>query len=125
MVTITASDLDTLLNLDSDVPDATLEAIIDLAVDKLNLYLKGKELSNMAGTAGSKTLSVESRERGAIIPVAIAIYNRDYKLSGSESTSTSLGPMSTASSISGNVTSVEALAEKAADELKELEVDFG
>ena len=77
MVNIAASDLDALLNLASAVTDTNLEIIIDQAIDLLNLY--GADLANMTGTAGSKTVGLESKERGAVFAVARAVYYSFYK----------------------------------------------
>ena len=77
MVSLTASSLSTLVN-DAGLAAATAEAILDQAIDCLNL-LGNLELSNMQGTAASKSVGVTSRERGAILYVARAIYSSFYK----------------------------------------------
>lgn len=77
MVSVSASDLDAVMNLSSQVSDANLEKIIDLAIDILNL--EGADLPNMTGTAGSKTVNLESREKGAVFMVARAVYYSFYK----------------------------------------------
>jgi hypothetical protein len=75
MATINAATLQDQLD-DADLADEDAEVIIDDAVDTLNavLHSSGQELANMTGTAGSKTLSVESYQKGAIMQVAKRIY---------------------------------------------------
>ena len=60
-----------------DVSAETLETIIDLAIDALNLF--GADLGNLTGTAGAKSLSCSSAEKGAILIVARAVYYSFYK----------------------------------------------
>jgi hypothetical protein len=74
MAVIVAATLQTLLNA-LQVSATNMENLIDLAVDLLNL--EGADLPNMSGTAGSKTLSVESTEKAAIFLAARAIYHSD------------------------------------------------
>ena len=129
MATIEASDLDSRLHLEDVVDDEDLEALIDGAIDLLNVYLlrHQKEIANMDGDAGSKTLTVTSPEKGAIIMVASALYSREYKTSGSQSEASSLGPASYSSSSSSTSTTAEILAKELADNLaiEEMEVDIG
>jgi len=75
MVSLSASDLDTILNLSGGVPDETLEAILDLAIDTLNLY--GAAIDNLSGDPG--TVTVTSKERGAVLQSARAVYYGFYK----------------------------------------------
>jgi len=117
MVTITYANLQTLVN-DTSITATTCEAIIDHAVNKINGY--GADLSNMAGGGGAKTLVVTSAEAGFIMSVAVAIYHKDYKISGAQSSSFGLGALSTtetASSAAG--AEVESLAQNAARQLTE------
>ncbi len=60
-----------------DITAVNAEKLIDLAINCLNLF--GAELDNMAGTAGSKTVSLESKEHAAVLLVARAIYYSFYK----------------------------------------------
>jgi len=91
------------LNLSvGDVSAIKTEALIDQAIDLLNLYAN-QSISNMAGTAGSKTVTLTSRQRAAVFEVAKAVYYRDYlsqvPLSGdgvSASVSATLDPVSVA-----------------------------
>ena len=129
MPTVTALDLDSRLNLEDAVDAEDLEILIDGAIDLLNIYLLryGKEIPNMTGTAGTKTLTVTSPEKGAIIMVACALYSKDYKTSGSQSESIGIGALSTSSSSATVSSASESLAEKLADNLgrEEMEVDIG
>lgn len=122
MTTITASDLDSLLNLDGEVDDDILEAMIDAAIDRLNLY--GTDLPNLTGTAGSKTVSVTSAERGAILQVASAVYSVS-KSTGSTSTSRGIGGLNISESSSQGNRMLEDMVKDAAARLKELDVSYG
>ena len=78
MATITYVDLHDLLHITvADISAINAEKIIDLAVDCLNLY--GADLPNMTGTAGAKSLSLESKEKGAVFMVVRAVYYGFYK----------------------------------------------
>jgi len=77
MVSVSAVDLDTILNLSSAVDAENLEAILDLAIDNLNLY--GAAISNMTGDAGEKTVTVTNKEKAAIFIASRAIYHGFYK----------------------------------------------
>lgn len=72
MVSLGASDLDIILDLNEAVDFEVLEAILDLAIDTLNLY--GAAINNMSGVAGEKTVTVTSKERGAVLQCARAVY---------------------------------------------------
>ena len=76
MATVTATEFKTLID-DTALADATAEIIIDQAINCLNRF--GAELSNLGGTAGSKTVSVESKQKGAIYDVARVVYYGFYK----------------------------------------------
>ena len=89
MPSITASTLSTLVG-NAALAAIDAEAILDQAIDCLNLE-GNLELSNMQGTAGSKTVGATSKERGAILYVARAIYSSFYQ---NASTSTSISGMS-------------------------------
>ena len=78
MVSVAYSDLHNVLNLSvGDISAAKTEALLDQAIDLLNLYAN-QTISNMAGAAGSKTVTLTSKQRGAVIEVAKAVYYRDY-----------------------------------------------
>lgn len=78
MVSVSYSDLHNLLNLSvGDISAAKTEALLDQAIDLLNLYAN-QSLSNMSGDAGSKTVTLTSKQRGAVLEVAKAVYYRDY-----------------------------------------------
>jgi hypothetical protein len=74
MVSVTAATLKGVMDLaDAIISDTEMEGIIDLAVDVLNLY-GAPDLANMSGTAGTKTLSLTSKEKAAVFLVARDIY---------------------------------------------------
>jgi len=78
MVSLTASDIDTLLNLSGSPSATVIETWIDQAINLLNLYGK-LDMSNMNGTTGSKTVSLESEECGAVQEICRIIYYDYYK----------------------------------------------
>lgn len=99
MVAVTYSTLHSLLHLVvADISAADTENLIDQAIDKLNLYGLGAfTISNLTGAAGSKTVTVTSQERGAIMEVASSIYYLQYKEpSGMSISSLSQSPPTTA-----------------------------
>jgi len=77
MVSVSAEDLDAVLNLSGGVSDENLEAILDLAIDTLNLF--GAFITNMSGVAGEKTVTVTSKEKAAVFIGARAIYYAFFK----------------------------------------------
>jgi hypothetical protein len=76
MVSVTAHTFIDLMDLTS-FDHESAEKILDMAVDCLNLYGQ-LDMSNMAGTAGSKTLNVTSQQKAAVMLVARAIYYGFY-----------------------------------------------
>ena len=125
MTTITYETLQDLLNI--TIAAASAEAIIDHAINLLNAY--GADLANMAGTAGTKSWSGESREAGAIMEVASSIYNNKFLTSGGNSSSFGFQGISSSntanSSTTGGAGGPESLAQSLARQLSELEVDVG
>jgi len=119
MTVVDASTLDALLNLNGKLAETSLEAIIDQAIDSLNIY--GAELPNMSGTAGSKTVNLTSKQRGAVLMVARAIYYGFYV--GLEST-TLAGLTITTPDLLSNSTVLSAIKE-AATLMREMEVAYG
>lgn len=81
MATITADDFQALINVtDAQISNVNTERVLDMAIDLLNLHSNEDfDIGNMGGTAGSKTLSVESKTKGAIYLVARAIYYSFFK----------------------------------------------
>jgi len=78
MVSVAYSDLQTVLNLTTnDISAANTETLIDWAIDLLNLY-GNVSISNMSGVAGSKTVTLTSKQRGAVFFVARSIYYAGY-----------------------------------------------
>jgi len=118
MATVTAAEFKAIIN-DSVISATNAEYILDLAIDTLNLF--GAELSNLGGTAGSKTVSVESREKGAIYFVARAVYYGFYK--GLESVAPG-GVAITSSDLMSNPAVLETVKE-AARQLTEMDVSRG
>jgi len=78
MVTVTADEFQSILNLsDGELSNANAENILDWAIDSLNIF--GANLSNLGGTTPNKTLTVTSKQRGAIFTVARKLYFGGYK----------------------------------------------
>ena len=77
MVSVSADDLEAVLNLTGTPPSETVEKIIDLAIDMLNLF--GAAISNMTGDEGAKTVTLTSKEKAAVFVGARAIYYGFYK----------------------------------------------
>lgn len=74
--TTSASDWTNVMNL-PDLVTENAEYILDFAIDELNL--RGTSISNLSGTAGSKTVSLTSEERAGVFEVARAIYYSFFK----------------------------------------------
>lgn len=118
MVTVAAATLTTPL-ADTTIAVATAEQIIDIAIDTLNLF--GADLPNMTGTAGTKTVSLESKEKGAVLLVARKIYYGFYK----GATNVGIGGLSvTTPDVLGNA-SVLNFAKECASQLMEMDVSHG
>ena len=120
MVTITCDSLTTLVQ-DTTIADANAEEIIDQAINILNTY--GADITNMTGTAGSKTWNGESKEKGAILSLAMEIYQY-YKTSGSSSESSSISGLSysVSSATGGSLGRIHEVAKSLAEQLKEMDV---
>lgn len=119
MVSITGALFNALIN-DAGISDTNAEYILDQAIDLLNLY-GNVDLPNMSGSAGNKTLSVESKQRGAIYLVARAVYYAFFK--GIE-TSTAGGLTVATPDLLADPTVVQTVKE-AARRLVEVDVDYG
>ncbi len=72
MPTIDATEFKKIMNL-PQLSNEVAELILDLSVDVLNLF-SGGSISNMGGTAGTKSLSVTSAQKGAVLLVARAVF---------------------------------------------------
>jgi len=70
------TDLKTIFD-DSLILDATVETLVDAVVDELNL--NGCNISNMDGTAGSKTITLTSAQKGAIRSIFRCMYASWHK----------------------------------------------
>lgn len=123
MATITADDFQALMNItDADISNTNAELVIDMAVHCLNLYGHGNlGIGNMAGTAGTKTLSVDSETKGAVYLVARAIWYGFYM--HLESVAISSLSVSTPDLL-GNPTVLDAVKE-AAQLLVEADISIG
>lgn len=123
MVTLTAVSFTVLVH-DTSILTATAEALADQAVDQINGCIGEDQLPNMAGTSGAKTLTVSSFEAGWIKAVWTELYIQYYKNAGASSNTQGLGGISESSSSSsgGANDNVQAVAEKAANALREIEV---
>jgi hypothetical protein len=121
LVSITGSDI-YFTNISDTITATQWETLIDQAIDKINGYAKKTTLQNMSGTAGSKTVTVSSRQAGFIRTLTVAIYSKDFKSEGGQSTSFGLGGLSHSQSSSATGSSeVESLAEAAAKALTEFD----
>jgi hypothetical protein len=91
------------------------ESLIDQAIDKINGYAETALISNMTGDAGGKTVTVTSMQAGFIRELVVAIYQKDVKSAGAQSSSYSMGAISSSSSASsGSGAEIEELAQNAA-----------
>lgn len=136
MATITGTEFKAILNLTSDTAFSTINAeyTLDQAINTLNLYLAqyDLEIANLTGTAGTKTLTVDTKTKAAVYLVAGAAYSNFFKASGSgsSSNSTALGPYSASQSASsssntggGATTNVQAIAREAATMLRDQSIE--
>lgn len=77
------------LKLDVSIDTATdQEEMVDAAIDQLNLA-GAPTIPNMAGTVGAKTVTLTSKQRGAVLFVARAVYasyNKNPEATSSDST---------------------------------------
>ena len=119
MVTVNADTFIKIFNV-ADFDDEHAEAIIDLAIHAVNNISKA-DLSNMSGTAGSKTVNLESEEVWAVMAAAYAIYNNFYK---GRTTAVTQGQSISIGEVMGNPTVMDAV-ERAARQLAELDVSYG
>lgn len=79
MVAVTYQSVHDLMNLStSDITAIETEVLIDLAIDMMNL-LADASITNMAGVAGAKTLTLTSRENAAVMIVTRALYYSFFK----------------------------------------------
>lgn len=79
MGSVTGALLINLLHLPTDFDDATVENVVDEAINLLNLFGDGLELPNLSGTAGSKTVTLTSPQQGAVIMVARTLFSEYYE----------------------------------------------
>ena len=76
MSSVSASDFKNVMNINDSLTN--LEYVLDLAIDVLNLY-GAEAIDNMAGSGGSKTVTLTSRQRGGVFLLARVIYHEFYK----------------------------------------------
>jgi hypothetical protein len=78
MVSFDHDDLQNFLGVltDTDLPPARAEELIDYAIDMLNAH--GADLSNMSGSAATKTVSMDGKERGVVLNLAAMLYRHRY-----------------------------------------------
>jgi len=119
MVSLTAT-LFKSIHHDTSIDDDDAENIIDLAISEITLH-SGEDLPVMSGTAGSKTVSLTTQQYAAVMEVARAIYNSDYK--GIETTA--VGGMSVSNPDLKSNPMVQAAIVRAARRLAEFEVSYG
>ena len=91
MVSVSYTDFHTIMDLTTALLTAVeTEAVIDLAIDVLNLY-SNAEMSNMSGAAGGKTVTLTSGQKGGVFMAARAIYYSFFK----DITPSAIGGLST------------------------------
>jgi len=78
MASVTASDFKNAMHLGDTISDTNIEYMFDWAIDTLNLY-GAEAIDNMTGDAGSKTVTLTSRQRGGVFHVLRIIYEECYK----------------------------------------------
>jgi len=79
MVSVSYTDIHNPMNLTTnDITAAETEALIDLAIDLLNLF-SDAAMSNMSGVAGSKTVTLTAAQRGAVTLVTRDLYYSFFK----------------------------------------------
>jgi hypothetical protein len=66
------------MNIDDSATN--IEYVLDLSIDVLNIY--GASLDNMAGGAGTKTVTLTSQQRGGVFVMAREIYKKFPKDAG-------------------------------------------
>jgi len=121
MASLTAAKVKSLMHLtDGNISDTNMEYVIDQAINELNLE-GNLDLPNMGGTAGSKTVSLESREAGAVQRVARVIYYSFYKKLGSGG----LSGMTASSPDLASDPTVQQAVKEAARRLVEIDVGYG
>jgi len=76
LVSVTATDFINVMNITDSATN--MEYVLDLAIDTLNLY-GATTIANMSGTAGSKTVSLTSKQKGGVFLVARDIYYGVFK----------------------------------------------
>ena len=110
-ITVNAASLQTLVH-DTALADASAEAIIDHAVNKLNLY--GASVTNLSSGTGSYT----SAEAGAILDVAAIIYAVNTRNSGAQNSSLGIGGLNISESSASGLQMIAAAAKEAAGQLR-------
>jgi len=120
MVALTATLFKAIVQDDEiDADDA--EYLIDLAISQISLH-SGQDLPTMGGTAGSKTVSLESKEYAAVMDALRAIYQSFYK--GIETATPGGGLAITSADLKSNP-AVQSAIERAARRLAEFDVGYG
>jgi hypothetical protein len=83
-VTVTGSLLQSQFN-DSTTTATQMEVVCDNAINTLNIYLN-TALSNLSGSAGSKTGTYTSAQAGGILAVSLPVYREMWKHADGENT---------------------------------------
>jgi len=122
LATINAASLKSLVN-DTTMAASSAEEIIDQSINELDTF--GLALTNMTGVAGTKTLTVTSAEKGAILALAMEYYQY-YRSSGSSATSVNVSGLgySTNTSTGGSMGRIHEVAEKLAQQLMTTQQDI-
>lgn len=66
------------------IDDTVIESLFDLAANSLNIF--GCNVPNMAGAAGSKTVTYTSPQKGAIYQISRVVYASFYKNASNQPT---------------------------------------
>jgi len=119
MASVTAQNFIDVMNISDSTTN--MEYVLDLAIDTLNLY-GATTINNMVGSAGSKTVTLTSKQRGGVFHLARIIYRDFYKEAGK---TTSIGGLTvTAIELLANPT-VESAIEKIARRLSTVDFHVG
>ena len=99
-ITISGTVAQTQFN-DSTTTATIWETLIDGGINLLNTY--GANITNLSGTAGSKSVSLTSAEAGAVMAMTQQIYSKHYK--NATGSNTAAGPLNITYSNDGQLLS--------------------
>ena len=76
MVSVSASDFKNVMHITDS--DTNMEYVLDMAINTLNLF-GAEAIDNMSGDAGSKTVTLTSKQQGGVFLAAQIIYEQMFK----------------------------------------------